>query len=201
MSCDTPFTEATVPTGMNTGVSISPCGVNRRPRRAAPAVFSIWNCVGIDCDCSNRTHRGAADALVRLRLRWRAGKSCAHPGRGRPGLHDALYTQRYDLSFDLVFIELDPSHAYRQFEAARACAAGIEIEHSGARLLLGSVTVAGDHHAKSSRFGFKVERRKIVQHIDGNAVHLEHVCFRQLARPRAGVDVATHGRDRRNGSK
>src|SRR5215210_1392991 len=31
------FTDARVPTGMNTGVSMTPCGVSIRPRRAAPS--------------------------------------------------------------------------------------------------------------------------------------------------------------------
>ena len=55
--------------------------------------------------------------------------------------------------------------------------------------------MAGDHHAESSGFGFEVERRKIVQHVDGNAVYFEHFRLRQLARPGTGIDVATHGGD------
>src|SRR5260370_18552048 len=43
-SCVRPFTVAAVPTGMNTGVSIVPCAVANRPRRAAPAsVFATSN--------------------------------------------------------------------------------------------------------------------------------------------------------------
>src|SRR5258708_40004041 len=43
-SCVRPFTVAAVPTGMNTGVSIVPCGVANRPRRAPPAsVFATSN--------------------------------------------------------------------------------------------------------------------------------------------------------------
>ena len=38
---ETPFTVATVPTGMKTGVSTSPCGVSRRPARAVPERHSI----------------------------------------------------------------------------------------------------------------------------------------------------------------
>jgi hypothetical protein len=34
-SGDTVFTDPCVPTGMNTGVSITPCGVTSRPRRAS----------------------------------------------------------------------------------------------------------------------------------------------------------------------
>src|SRR5215210_2056092 len=38
-SCDgTPLTAPSVPTGMNAGVSTTPCGVESRPRRAAPQV-------------------------------------------------------------------------------------------------------------------------------------------------------------------
>src|SRR6266508_680256 len=35
-----PLTVAWVPTGMNTGVSMAPCAVSSRPRRAAPSVAS-----------------------------------------------------------------------------------------------------------------------------------------------------------------
>src|SRR5258708_16273110 len=43
-SCVRPFTVAAVPTGMKAGVSIVPCGVAKRPRRAPPAsVFATWN--------------------------------------------------------------------------------------------------------------------------------------------------------------
>ncbi len=41
---------------MNTGVSISPCGVIKRPVRAAPERASTWNSIDIKslpCDCSN----------------------------------------------------------------------------------------------------------------------------------------------------
>src|SRR5579871_4724005 len=43
VSCGTPLTDATVPTGMNTGVSISACGVISRPERAGLAIVLIWN--------------------------------------------------------------------------------------------------------------------------------------------------------------
>ena len=52
-SWGTAFTVAAVPTGMNTGVSISPCGVSRRPPRAAPERASILKSIDIVCDCSN----------------------------------------------------------------------------------------------------------------------------------------------------
>jgi hypothetical protein len=119
----------------------------------------------------------------------------AHPGRVRPGLHDASDAQCDDLSLDLVSAEVEPPHAYRQLESPRASTAGIEIKHAGPRLLLGNMAMAGDHHAESSGFGFEVERRKIVQHVDGNAVYFEHFRLRQLARPGTGIDVATHGGD------
>ena len=37
-----PFTVASVPTGMKTGVSTSPCGVVMTPVRAGPAVAEVW---------------------------------------------------------------------------------------------------------------------------------------------------------------
>jgi hypothetical protein len=54
MSCETPFTDANVPTGMNTGVSTTPWGVVRRPNRAAPLVASISKEIDTEEDCSNR---------------------------------------------------------------------------------------------------------------------------------------------------
>jgi hypothetical protein len=113
-------------------------------------------------------------------------------------MQDASHTKRDDLSLDLASADLDSPHAHRQFEAPRAGAAGIEVEHAGARLLLGNVAVARDHHMETGRFGFEVERREIVQHVDGEAIHFEHFRLRKLARPSAGVDVATHRGDGRN---
>ena len=43
MSCGTPLTDASVPTGMNTGVSTTPWGVISRPRRAESIVATISN--------------------------------------------------------------------------------------------------------------------------------------------------------------
>src|ERR1700676_4986368 len=43
-SCVSALTEAAVPTGMNTGVAIAPCGVVSRPTRAPPgSVFATSN--------------------------------------------------------------------------------------------------------------------------------------------------------------
>src|SRR5258708_36836097 len=73
VSCGTPFTDATVPTGMNTGVSISACGVSRRPRRALPLTASMWNEMDIVSDCSNGAdqHLGTSPSLPQ-RTRQRA---------------------------------------------------------------------------------------------------------------------------------
>ena len=40
---DSAFTVACVPTGMNTGVSTSPCAVASTPARARPADAITWN--------------------------------------------------------------------------------------------------------------------------------------------------------------
>src|ERR1700739_1402526 len=42
VSWGTPFTDATVPTGIKTGVSIWTCGEESLLRRAVPLVFSMW---------------------------------------------------------------------------------------------------------------------------------------------------------------
>ena len=65
MSCGTPLTDATVPTGINTGVSISPCGVISRPRRALPATASMWKVRDTAWDCSNQLF-GAVPSLLAL---------------------------------------------------------------------------------------------------------------------------------------
>ena len=90
---------------------------------------------------------------------------------------------------------------HRQFEAAWTGAAGIEVEHSVARLLLGSVAVAGDHDFESRGFGFQVKLRKIVQNINGDASEFDDFRFGEFAGPRCFVDVAADCGHRRNRSE
>lgn len=61
--------------------------------------------------------------------------------------------------------------------------------------------MAADHHREAGGFWFKVQLREIVKHVDGNALELEHLCFRQFARPRAFVDIAANRSDRGNFGK
>jgi hypothetical protein len=70
-----------------------------------------------------------------------------------------------------------------------------------ARLLRWNMTVAGNHNRKSGCFGFDVQPRQVVQHVNGNPAGFEHLGFRQLARPSSFVDIAPHGSDRRNRRK
>jgi hypothetical protein len=58
------------------------------------------------------------------------------------------------------------SQRNRQFEAPGAGAAGIEIEHAFARLLLGNMAVAGDYYVESGGCGLEIEIGKIVQDVD-----------------------------------
>src|SRR5271165_2122517 len=71
MSCATPLTDATVPTGMNTGVSTSPCGVISRPARARPLVASMRNSIDIVWNCSVRCQvLGLGSRLLSLGTRY-----------------------------------------------------------------------------------------------------------------------------------
>jgi hypothetical protein len=91
-----------------------------------------------------------------------------------------------------------PADRHRQLEAPRAGAAGIEVEHAVARLLLRTVAVAGDHDFESRSLGFQVKLRKIVQNIDGDAAEFDDFRFRKFARPRRLVDIAPDGGYGRN---
>ena len=70
MSCGTPLTDATVPTGMNTGVSITACGVGNRPAGALPQTWFIWKSMDIrigivaTTTCGGRLRRQRSDAEV-----------------------------------------------------------------------------------------------------------------------------------------
>jgi hypothetical protein len=97
----------------------------------------------------------------------------------------------------LVFNDEFPN-AYRELEASRTSAAGIEIEHSVTRLLFGKMSVAGNHGRESRRFGLQVHLRKIVQHIDRNAAELDHLSLRKQAGPWPLVNVSAHRSHRSN---
>ena len=91
MSCETPLTEASVPTGMKTGVSTSPCGVIRRPARAKPFLASTWkwmDTVGIVADSTtllsfaHRPHEGVrAYVIVSSKKIWASILPCSTVSR------------------------------------------------------------------------------------------------------------------------
>ncbi len=113
----------------------------------------------------------------------------------RPGLHNL---EGDDFGFDLASLNGQSAHTHGKVKPSRARAAGIEIKHTAARLLLRSVTVAGDHGAESRRFGLQIEFRQIVQYVDGNAGDLDCLGFRKFARPCSLIDVAADGGHRRD---
>src|ERR1017187_2664524 len=55
VSWDMPLAVASVPAGMKTGVWTSPCGVKKRPARAAPSRASTWKRKDIADDCNRIT--------------------------------------------------------------------------------------------------------------------------------------------------
>jgi hypothetical protein len=133
-----------------------------------------------------RNAHGAADALVRWAL---------PPRTGLPGLHESWsHTQRNDFSLDLSLANREVPHRHRQFEAPRPGAAGIEIKHAAARLLLRNMAVPRDHDLEPCRFRLQIELCQIVQNINRNAADLDDFSFRQPARPRGCVDIAANGR-------
>lgn len=92
----------------------------------------------------------------------------------------------------------EPSQSNRQFESSRTGAAGVEVQDTVARLLLRSVSVAGDHDVESGGLGLQIEALEIVQHVNGNAAQLHRFCLGQRQRPRVPVHVAANRRDRCN---
>jgi len=60
------------------------------------------------------------------------------------------------------------------------------------------MAVAEDHCLESGGFGLEVELGQVVQHIDRDADDDEGFALRQFVRPHAFINVAAHGRDRRD---
>jgi hypothetical protein len=100
-----------------------------------------------------------------------------------------------------AILDDEPTYTHRKLESPRPRAAGIEVEHSVACLLLGNVAVPAHHHRKSSRLGLKVQLRQIVQHVDKNPTKFNRLRFRQPAGPPRFVYVAPHSGDRGNARK
>src|SRR5436305_13807298 len=63
MCCGTPLTEPRVPTGIKTGVSISPCGVRSWPRRAGPSLAEMEK----ERDMKNRVIGPSSDRMKERR--------------------------------------------------------------------------------------------------------------------------------------
>src|SRR4051812_49033446 len=66
------FTVAWVPTGMNTGVSIAPCGVATRPRRALDVASRERRVKGLDGGEITRAFNERAPAVAQPRMRIQA---------------------------------------------------------------------------------------------------------------------------------
>lgn len=107
-------------------------------------------------------------------------------------------TYRHDLSTNASALTNQPSDTDRQLESPWSRTAGIEIEHTTARLLLRNMTVPGYYNFEASRFGFQIELGQIMQNVDRNARELDRFSRGQPARPRPFVDVPADGCDRRN---
>src|SRR5580704_5794156 len=114
MSWGTPLTVATVPTGMNSGVSISPWGVSSRPARAASERASMWNSMDIlsrwlwvhACDCSNA---GWAVRLVRMKaeMQFTEQFDVVIVGAGHAGCEAAMAAARMALKTALYTLNVD----------------------------------------------------------------------------------------------
>lgn len=102
-----------------------------------------------------------------------------------------------DFAAKCASVHDQPPHADRQLEAPRSGAAGVEIQHSGARFLFRDVAVARDYHAETGRLGFQIQSAQVVQHIHRNAADFEDFGLRQSLGPRTVIDVAAY-RDNRS---
>ena len=63
------------------------------------------------------------------------------------------------------------------------------------------MAVPGYDDFESRCFWLQIELRQVMQYVDGNAAEFDNICFRQLPRPGAFVDVSAHGGDGRNSSQ
>src|SRR5215471_3815201 len=145
MSCDKALTEATVPTGMNTGVSISACGVTSFPRRAVPAVFSMQKDKDIQWDCSNRGVGDWGDDLI-------ACKRNQYRYRSEFRNRNSSFCNLDDFSADVPIVNRQLSDGDRQFESPRPGTAGVEVEHSATSFELGNMAMSGDDDTESGGF-------------------------------------------------
>ena len=85
------------------------------------------------------------------------------------------------------------ANRHRQFEAARAGAARVDVEHVLAGLDQGLVRVPADHGSASVGRGRSEEMANLVQHQDLVLASSDDLAFRNGFRPCLGVIVAAHG--------
>src|SRR3954454_9620938 len=161
MSCGTPLTDPTVPTGINTGVSISACGVTSRPVRACAATSVIWNVMDTSTNCSVAADASSAPSEAS------GGSVVARVSRIGYTLCRSSVRNLNDLSTNPIPVQHQPADRNRQLEPPRPRAARIEIEHAIPHLLLRNMAVPKDDRIESRSMRLQIESRQIVQDIDG----------------------------------
>jgi GNAT superfamily N-acetyltransferase len=85
------------------------------------------------------------------------------------------------------------SHGDGELEAARPCAAGIEIEHARQLLVPGLMRMPEHNGGKSLAGQIDVDHAEIVQHENLQAFDLHGLPLRQPLRPGGTVDIAANG--------
>ena len=99
-------------------------------------------------------------------------------------------------NFAILYDQL--AYGDRQLKAARAGAAGIEIQHPGFCLLLGNVAVAVNHGAHSGGLRLQIETFKDMEDVNRNAISFGNIGFRNISRSGSPIDVAAHCCNRGN---
>ena len=101
---------------------------------------------------------------------------------GRPG---ARLSQGDELAPHGAVVDVQAANADGQAETPRAGAAGVEEQDAAPLFLSRLVRVAGDHGTEAARRGIEIQLIEIVQHVDGEALRLEHRRPRDRRRPEA----------------
>jgi hypothetical protein len=116
--------------------------------------------------------------------------SCPLACKGSPGsyLHDS--------SLDVVLFYFDDGYGYGEFEAAGSCAAGVQVEHTGAVLDARLMGVAADHHSNAGGSGVDVNPMFGVDEVEKLPGQFYDVGGRKIGAQAVGVDVAADGGDR-----
>src|SRR5215472_680165 len=178
MSWGTPLTDATVPTGIKTGVSTAAWGVTRRPVRALRLVLWIEN----SSDMNGQFYpRPEPETLTggRQPRREAAGLGC----RQRKALaaetspDDPL--QGDDFRTHLVVTHNQPADSHRKLESTRTGAPGIEIERTIPNLLLRYMAVPVYHNSKSGCLWLQIKPCEIVQDVNRDLPNFHHLGLRE----------------------